>query len=154
MKYLEGGILNSTRLYLLHGRKKPLEGEDPKQITVFLQHYLTLVVNSTHRKALTRLLLSQHPLAVEHMHYKGRYHRVHIPRERQLCRFACNHVETVEHALFHCTAKPELVEWRGQFVEKVAPCWHINEILDSLQNMFQHMMARIYRNPYMDAIRL
>jgi hypothetical protein len=27
----------------------------------------------------------------------------------------------VEHALFHCTAKPELVEWRGQFVEKVAP---------------------------------
>jgi hypothetical protein len=34
---------------------------------------------------------------------------------------ASNHVESVKHALFHCTTKPELVEWRGQFVEKVAP---------------------------------
>jgi hypothetical protein len=120
MKYLEGEILNSTRLYLLHGRKEPLEDEDPKRITIFLRHYLTLVVNTTHRKALTRLLLSQHPLAVERMRYKSRYHQVHIPREHRLCRFACNHVESVEHALFHCTAKLDIVEKRGQFVENLA----------------------------------
>jgi hypothetical protein len=119
MKYLEGGILNLTCLYLLHGQKEPLEDEAPKRITIFLRHYLTLVMNNAHRRALTRLLLSQYPLAVEHMHYKSRYHRVDIPREQRLCRFGCHQVENVEHAMFHCTAKPELEERRHQFVMKV-----------------------------------
>ncbi|KAJ7234899.1 hypothetical protein B0H12DRAFT_1212531 [Mycena haematopus] len=78
MRYLEGEILHSTQ---------PLEDEAPKRITIFLRHYLTLVVNKDHRKALTRLLLSQHPLA---------------------------------HALFLCTAKPEVIQRRRQFVEKTA----------------------------------
>ncbi|KAJ7262722.1 hypothetical protein B0H12DRAFT_1270026 [Mycena haematopus] len=120
MRYLEGEILHSTRLYLLHGRREPLEDEAPKRITIFLRHYLTLVVNKDHRKALTRLLLSQHPLAVERMRYKSRYHRVEIPREYRRCRFGCPDVETVEHALFLCTAKPEVIQRRRQFVEKTA----------------------------------
>ncbi|KAJ7319379.1 hypothetical protein DFH08DRAFT_1035165, partial [Mycena albidolilacea] len=120
MKYLEGEILNSMCLYLLHGRKEPLKDEAPKRITIFLRHYLTLVINNAHRRVLTRLLLSQHPLAVERMRYKSRYHRVDILREQRLCRFGCHQVETVEHAMLQCTAKPELEERRHQFVVKVA----------------------------------
>ncbi|KAJ7267588.1 hypothetical protein B0H12DRAFT_1097884 [Mycena haematopus] len=54
------------------------------------------------------------------MRYKSRYHRVEIPREYRRCRFGCPDVETVEHALFLCTAKPEVIQRRRQFVEKTA----------------------------------
>ncbi|KAJ7844750.1 hypothetical protein B0H14DRAFT_2171188, partial [Mycena olivaceomarginata] len=72
-----------------------------------------------HRKALTRLLVSQHPLAVERMRYKQRYHRENVPRHCRLCRFGCGVVETVEHALFFCTGAVKLTECRGMFVDTV-----------------------------------
>jgi hypothetical protein len=54
------------------------------------------------------------------MRYKSRYHRVDIPREQRLCRFGCHQVENVEHAMLHCTEKPELKERCHQFMVKVA----------------------------------
>ncbi|KAJ7025479.1 hypothetical protein C8F04DRAFT_967689, partial [Mycena alexandri] len=62
------------------------------------------------------LLVSQHPLAVERMRYKQRYHRVKVPRDLRVCRFGCREVETVEHALFFCKKSAELVICRRLFV--------------------------------------
>ncbi|KAJ7490502.1 hypothetical protein FB451DRAFT_1513143 [Mycena latifolia] len=88
LKQLDAEVSASTRLYMLHDRREPLEDEPAKKITAVLRwHYLLLVVNPKHRKALTRLLVSQHPLAVERMRYKQRYHRVIVPRDERLCRF-------------------------------------------------------------------
>ncbi|KAJ7043750.1 hypothetical protein C8F04DRAFT_943778, partial [Mycena alexandri] len=119
LKLLDAEVHASTRLYMLHGRLEPLKDEVPKKITVVLRHYLQLVTNSNHRKAITRLLVSQHPLAIERMRYKQRYHRVEVPRHQRLCRFGCREVETVEHALFFCKKSAALVNRRELFMSEM-----------------------------------
>ncbi|KAJ7686285.1 hypothetical protein B0H17DRAFT_1136994 [Mycena rosella] len=141
MKHLEAEMAASTRLYLLHDRREPLAKEAPKKITVVFRHYLGLITNAKHRKALTRLLVSQHPLAVERMRYKSRYHRATVARDDRLCRFGCNATETVEHALFFCEADPGLGDLRAKFVAamqhlepricSVSP-WNATNILKSI----------------------
>ncbi|KAJ7488626.1 hypothetical protein B0H11DRAFT_1696547, partial [Mycena galericulata] len=96
-----------------------------------------------HRKALTRLLVSQHPLAVERMRYKQRGHRTNVQRDDRRCRFGCNCVETAEHAMFFCKGpvNSELETLRDTFmasmqqveprVNSVAP-WNATKILQSL----------------------
>ncbi|KAJ7348230.1 hypothetical protein DFH08DRAFT_698144 [Mycena albidolilacea] len=113
---LQLDVDNSTRLSLLHGRREPLEKEKPKAITAVLRHYLVLVVNPRHQKAITRLLVSQHPLAVECLRYKKRYHKEIVPRNLRRCRFGCASVETVEHAMFFCDQTDELIQWCTTFV--------------------------------------
>ncbi|KAJ7300420.1 hypothetical protein DFH08DRAFT_725343, partial [Mycena albidolilacea] len=81
-----------------------------------LRHYLVLVVNPRHRKAITRLLVSQHPLAVECLRYKKQYHKEIVPRNLRRCRFGCVSVETVEHAMFFCDQMDELIQRRTTFV--------------------------------------
>lgn len=56
-----------------------------------------------HRKALTRLLLSDHRLALEELRRRGR-----PPRHNRLCRFCPIQVEDPPHALFHCPHPPLL----------------------------------------------
>ncbi|KAJ7451572.1 hypothetical protein FB451DRAFT_1051190 [Mycena latifolia] len=141
LKQLDAEVSASTCLYMLHDRREPLEDEPAKKITAVLRHYLVLVVNPKHRKALTRLLVSQHPLAVERMRYKQRYHRVIVPRDERLCRFGCNTVETLEHALFFCGGAESLLECRQHFVHSarmteprlnfLAP-WNATSILKAL----------------------
>jgi hypothetical protein len=80
MRDLQMDINLSTCFYLLHDRLEPLENETLKAITAVLRHYLVLVVNAKHRKALTRLLVSQHPLAIECLRYKKRRHTSVVPR--------------------------------------------------------------------------
>lgn len=76
----------NSKLYLLHNRLEPsLEGKGPKQITLHLRHYLK-IPNATHRKSLTRLILSCHPLALERLRHTE-HRRPKIPREKRLCRF-------------------------------------------------------------------
>ncbi|KAJ7185252.1 hypothetical protein C8R46DRAFT_881097, partial [Mycena filopes] len=141
LRHLDDEVHASTRLYLLHGRLEPLADESPKKIIVVLRHYLQLVANAKHRKALTRLLVSQHPLAVERMRYKSRYHRVEVPRDLRRCRFRCNDVETVEHALFFCKKSADLISCREAFIGgiqslepeilRIAP-WNATNILRRL----------------------
>jgi hypothetical protein len=100
MQDLQCDVDNSTRLYILHGRLEPLEKDQPGSITAVLRHYLVLVVNAAHRKALTRMLTSQHPLVVERLRYKKRYHNGIVPWGLRRCRFGCASVETVEHGMF------------------------------------------------------
>ncbi|KAJ7484008.1 hypothetical protein B0H11DRAFT_1723100, partial [Mycena galericulata] len=113
---------SSTRLYMLHERLEPLEDEPAKKITSILWHHLEIVANARHRKALTRLLVSQHPLAVERMRYKSRYHREIIPRDRRCCRFGCEAVATVEHAMFFCQGSEDLNVCRATFISGMRTC--------------------------------
>ncbi|KAJ7021273.1 hypothetical protein C8F04DRAFT_973040, partial [Mycena alexandri] len=86
-------------------------------------------------------LMGVHPLAIERMRYKQRYHRADVPRHRRRCRFGCNEVETVEHALFFCRKGTGLVECREAFfgiiqtleprVLSVGP-WNATNILRAL----------------------
>ncbi|KAJ7186145.1 hypothetical protein C8R46DRAFT_880834 [Mycena filopes] len=119
MRDLQTDVRLSTRLYLLHDRLEPLDNDRPRAITAVLRHYLPnyleLVVNAKHRKALTRLLLSQHPLAIERLRYKKRRHTAVVPRALRLCRFGCGKVETVEHAMFFCKASETLTATRDVF---------------------------------------
>ncbi|KAJ7730266.1 hypothetical protein DFH07DRAFT_756385, partial [Mycena maculata] len=141
MKYLDAEVTKSTRLYMLHGRLEPLDGEPAKKITTVLRHYLELVANAKHRKVLTCLLVSQHPLAVERMRYKSQYRWVDIPRDQRRCRFGCNEVETVEHAMFFCHESHGLDTCREFFVAamgltepmvmSVSP-WNATSVLKSL----------------------
>ncbi|KAJ7490656.1 hypothetical protein FB451DRAFT_1552295 [Mycena latifolia] len=109
MKFLDAEISGSTRLYMLHGRKEPLENEPALWSSV-------IILNWSHRRALARLIVSQHPLAVERM----RYNRVTVPRDERLRRFGCASTETVEHALFFCNALgPGLDDLRDQFADAV-----------------------------------
>ncbi|KAJ7170256.1 hypothetical protein C8R43DRAFT_875940, partial [Mycena crocata] len=119
MKSLEAEITASARLYLLHGRLEPLEDAPPRRITAVLRHYLTLVVNANHRRAITRLLLSQHNLAVERLRHSAR-RKEPVPRHLRLCRFGCNKLESVEHALLLCTRSLDLVQKRSRFIAAVS----------------------------------
>lgn len=95
----------SPKMYLLQGR---LELEEDKALvskTLHFRHYLR-VMTVSHRKSLTRLVLSDHGLAVEQLHH---IHGPHVLREQRLCWFYLNAVESPEHALLECTASHELV---------------------------------------------
>ncbi|KAK0443103.1 uncharacterized protein EV420DRAFT_1576985 [Desarmillaria tabescens] len=69
----------------------------PRRRTLNRRTYLTTIVPA-HRKALTRLFVSSHILAVEVLRWGERY-RPKIPREWRLCRFCKIAVEDEVHAL-------------------------------------------------------
>lgn len=105
--------MSSDKMYLLHGRLEPEKDRPPVHKTMCLRHYLT-VQNAEHRRALTRLLLSDHCLAVEQLRHS---HPMHIPREYRLCRFCKHAVETPEHALLECTRNIDLAAAQSAFMQ-------------------------------------
>jgi hypothetical protein len=107
--------MESPKLYLLQGRLELEKDKPPQHKTLWFRHYLR-VPTVAHRRALTRLLLSDHGLAIEQLRRtRGPY----IPREHRLCRFCINSVESPEHALLECVASHKLVLLRNEFVEKM-----------------------------------
>lgn len=116
--WLQHEIEQSPKLYLLHGRLEPLGQGEYKAVVMYLRNYLR-VINANHRKAVTRLLLSGHNLALERMRWADRYHES-VPRERRLCRFCSAAVESPEHALLLCTGSEELVSLRDTFLTSIA----------------------------------
>lgn len=124
-RWLQSQVSGSRRLYLLHGRLEPLEEQPAQHITLCLRHYLTLVVIPVHRQAITRLILSDHPLACEQLRRQTRHHPA-IPYHRRLCRFCALSVETPEHLLIQCVASPSLVQIRRSLYGDLAilgiPC--------------------------------
>ncbi|KAK0421722.1 hypothetical protein EV421DRAFT_1724487 [Armillaria borealis] len=111
--HLQQQIDSSVRLYLLHDRLEPLEGAAPAYRAMFFRHYLTVRVPK-HRVALTRLILSDHCLAVEQLRRHGKYFLPFIPRENRLCRFCLEEIETPEHALLLCTGSNEVIDARSR----------------------------------------
>ncbi|KAJ6518793.1 hypothetical protein C8R45DRAFT_801093, partial [Mycena sanguinolenta] len=105
---------HAPRLPLIQGRlERTAEGE-LVNTALKLRHYLRIPVPA-HRKALTRLFLSAHRLGIEVLRYGERY-RDKTPREWRLCRFCHDAVESEAHALFGCTANPDLMELRRDFL--------------------------------------
>lgn len=80
--------------------------------TMQFRAYLALKIPA-HRTALTRLLLSEHDLAVERLRWENVDHR------QRLCRLCRRGVEDPQHALFVCEGSPQLVELRTSFYRSV-----------------------------------
>ncbi|PBK98450.1 hypothetical protein ARMGADRAFT_920169 [Armillaria gallica] len=91
----------------LHSRKR----------TLSRRSYLSILIPA-HRKALTRLLVSSHVLAVEVLRWTERY-RPYIPRHWRLCRFCRVAVEDEPHVLLVCATAPGLACLRRKFVADV-----------------------------------
>jgi hypothetical protein len=108
---------SSPKLYLLHNRLEPQKDSPPVQKTLHFRHYLSTPINE-HRKALTRLLLSSHPLAVERLRW-SEHRRPRVTRNWRLCRFCKIAIESPEHALLECAGSNELCTLRDDFMVKV-----------------------------------
>ncbi|KAJ7255924.1 hypothetical protein C8J57DRAFT_946502, partial [Mycena rebaudengoi] len=80
------------------------------------RHYLR-VKQPEHRKALTKMVLSSHSLAVEHRRWKQRGKKI-VPRQWRLFGFCYIYIEDASHAMFQCHHTP-LVEIRHAFLTKV-----------------------------------
>lgn len=96
---------------------EPIVDASPAQKTLHFRHYLNVEIER-HRIALTRLLLSNHCLAVERLRWTE-HRRPRIERHLRLCRFCREHIETPEHALFDCDGKASLVTLREEFLGKL-----------------------------------
>ena len=83
-----------------------------------LRPYLKVLIPA-HRKALTRLLLSDHTLAVETLRRGERYRRRVERRDERLCRFCHSAVEDEGHALLVCEGDAELVRLRQELVDNL-----------------------------------
>jgi hypothetical protein len=106
--------MDSQKMYLLWGRKEPRKDGALFHKTLHLWHYLLLPV-ADHRKALTRLLLSDHGLALEQM----RQGYVYIPCDQRLCRLCENFIESPEHALLECRASSQLITLCEVFTQEI-----------------------------------
>ncbi|KAF8879476.1 hypothetical protein BD779DRAFT_1649417, partial [Infundibulicybe gibba] len=105
-KYLQSCIDNSPKLYLLWGRLEPEKDSRPRHRTMCFRHYLN-VSNADHRKALTRLVLSSHCLALERLRWTE-HRRPSVEPHLRRCRFCQIAIESPEHALLECTANADL----------------------------------------------
>ncbi|KAJ7043799.1 hypothetical protein C8F04DRAFT_899217, partial [Mycena alexandri] len=100
---------------LLVGRLEMEEGKLVKKALDF-RHYLR-INSANHRRALTRMVLSSHSLAVERRRWKERG-KPEVPQEWRLCRFCEEEVEDPPHAMFLCN-HPELIHLRELFLQKL-----------------------------------
>jgi hypothetical protein len=116
--WIDDSITSSSRVKdMLEGRLE-LDLSSGKLVkkTLEFRHYLRIKVPE-HRRALTRMILSSHSLAVERRRWKERRTPV-VPKEWRLCRFCYVHIVGPAHALFICN-NPDLVELRRIFTQKV-----------------------------------
>jgi hypothetical protein len=61
-KWLQQEVDKSDKLYMLHGRREPQKDKPAVQKTLYLRHYLSMVKTSSHREALTSIMVSTHLL--------------------------------------------------------------------------------------------
>lgn len=102
----------SPKLDLLHSRRDFSSGRPRTVHSIAFRNYL-LLKNRELRVALTKLVLSDHSLAIERLRWRnGRDYD--IPQGMRLCRFCVQAVEDPLHALFQCTASDELRALRRQ----------------------------------------
>ncbi|KAJ7080975.1 hypothetical protein B0H15DRAFT_786880, partial [Mycena belliarum] len=94
------------------------------------RHYLR-VKSSAHRRALTKMILSGHSLAIERRRWKERGKRI-VLREWCLCRFCYIYVADPAHAMFNCQ-HPELIPIRDTFLTKIYV--ELPELQDTLDPM-------------------
>nr|GAT59556.1 predicted protein [Mycena chlorophos] len=115
---LQAVIDSSVKCFMLRNRLELSENGVLEPVARRRRHYLTAVINPAHRKALTRLVTSNHSLSVEVQRYGDRNHR-EIPREKCLCRFCEASVEDEPHALLLCEGNNELLRLRAAFYREL-----------------------------------
>ncbi|VDC04957.1 unnamed protein product [Peniophora sp. CBMAI 1063] len=119
---IQDAILASSRLYLLRDRTEPQRRGAPTKPVIQMRHYLTSVVDDDDRIALTKLLASDHPFALEQLRWSSTRNgikRSKVPRDDRLCRLCGLDVESPEHALLVCKGVPELLRVRDDFAGQV-----------------------------------
>ncbi|KAF5339991.1 hypothetical protein D9611_012378 [Ephemerocybe angulata] len=132
-KKLLGDTESSEKLYLLRGRADPATG---LPTACAYREYLG-IKNAQHRKAVTRVLTSNHWYAIESL----RYTKNPVPVEMRKCRLCRTLIETPEHALFECANDPGLITLRREFVNKLilqcteATVLQVSQIHDPAQLM-------------------
>ncbi|KAI5833292.1 hypothetical protein K523DRAFT_265688 [Schizophyllum commune Tattone D] len=108
---LRHDLMNDHRLILLQGQGAGGgSGPLPKTHRSYLDVHIP-----AHRKALTRLMLSEHPLAIEQLRRTSRY-RPRIDRNLRICRLCRAAVEDEVHVLLHCDGDDDLVQLRSEFL--------------------------------------
>ncbi|KAJ7029200.1 hypothetical protein C8F04DRAFT_1265265 [Mycena alexandri] len=105
-----------TKDLLANRRERDKETGQLVKKSLDFRHYLR-VKAADHRRALTRMVLSSHSLAVERRRWKERGKNI-VPREWRLCRFCKQEVEDPAHAMFMCDHWP-LVQLREVFLTKL-----------------------------------
>ncbi|KAJ7148422.1 hypothetical protein C8R43DRAFT_1088393 [Mycena crocata] len=117
---LQHDIDRLVKTHLIRNRVE-LDSSDKslRLVTRRLRHYLHMVAVPAHRKAITGLLLGDHNLSVERLHYPARY-RAKVPREFRLCRLCRGAVEDETHALLDCNTEERLVMLRSDFLDGIS----------------------------------
>ncbi|KAF9022893.1 hypothetical protein BDZ89DRAFT_187066 [Hymenopellis radicata] len=118
--WVEGTVLSSPRLWMLHQRFREVRAKlDRKRehgrLYFVKRQPWTGVANPDHRRALGRLVASNHRLAVEVLRRGDGQRRRPVPREWRLCRFCRTCVEDEVHALLVCNESRSLVALRASF---------------------------------------
>ena len=118
---LEESIYASHKLELLQlrQRRSALGAEHSKIME--LRTYL-LISDRAVRRALTQVLVSDHPYALERLRWKPNGLLKIPPRHRRVCRFCFAATEEPLHVLFVCNFSPELVEARRSFWQFYDAC--------------------------------
>jgi len=118
---LEESIYASHKLELLQlrQRRSALGAEHSKIME--LRTYL-LISDRAVRRALTQVLVSDHPYALERLRWKPNGLLKIPPRHRRVCRFCFAATEEPLHVLFVCNFSPELVEARRSFWQFYEAC--------------------------------
>ncbi|PPQ69956.1 hypothetical protein CVT26_013292 [Gymnopilus dilepis] len=112
VEWLRNEIDSNDRALLLRGRFRA--GQDiTLHDIVKVRPYLTDIAIPSHRRAVIRLVFSEHCLAIEQLRRKDR-RRLVVPRDLRLCRFCRAAVEDEPHALLYCTACPQPLRDRRQ----------------------------------------
>ncbi|KAK7684313.1 hypothetical protein QCA50_012637 [Cerrena zonata] len=115
--HLQQTVDLAIRLPILQLRLDPLgEGEKfPRKHVLLFRKYLE-IPTLKHRRALTRLLVGEHPIAIE------RLRRDNIPREWRICRYCQRRgvVEDEAHILLECISSHALEDCRLQFISSMA----------------------------------
>ncbi|KAJ3540891.1 hypothetical protein NMY22_g4120 [Coprinellus aureogranulatus] len=104
------------KLYLIHGRVEidPNTGKS-RRVARMRRPYLDIAA-LRHRKALTRVLVSNHKMAVEIWQYA----KTPVPIENRVCRFGCDNIESPEHIWLQCCRSPALVAARTEFQQALS----------------------------------
>lgn len=97
-------IETSAKLPLLRGRlhENYFQQAQPRDAPIQTFRAYLKLDGREHRTAMTRLLVSDHMLAVKRLRYEG------VPHEDRLCRLCFVEVEDEMYALFGCNGNEEL----------------------------------------------
>ncbi|KZV62607.1 hypothetical protein PENSPDRAFT_758571 [Peniophora sp. CONT] len=109
---------------IIRGRLEPQPRGPPQQVLLQLREYLK-VRNAQDRAAMSKLMVSSHPLAIEQLRHasgvRNKRKKLAVPRDQWLCRFCNIAIESPEHALLTCEGSAALSALRAEFYAKIQP---------------------------------